>query len=94
MAFALEFVAVAFAWAFFGWNAPADHQPDLRLRQRLRPASVPMFILMALIMDRSGVAQDLFKAVSVWAGGMPGGVGLVTMITAVLAATRRHRRRE
>jgi len=47
-------------------------------------ASVPMFILMASILERSGVANDLFDAVHVWAGGIPGGVGVATMLMAVL----------
>jgi tripartite ATP-independent transporter DctM subunit len=47
-------------------------------------ASVPMFILMASILERSGVAHDLFDAVHVWAGGIPGGVGVATMLMAVL----------
>jgi tripartite ATP-independent transporter DctM subunit len=87
MAFALGFVAVAFAWAFFGWNA-------LQLiTSRIYGfvsvyvlLSVPMFLLMAAIMDRSGVARDLYDAMSVWAGGLPGGVGLMTLIAAVFMA--------
>jgi tripartite ATP-independent transporter DctM subunit len=47
-------------------------------------ASVPMFILMASLLERSGVAQELFKAVHVWAGGIRGGVGVATMLMAVL----------
>ena len=47
-------------------------------------ASVPMFILMASILERSGVAQDLFNAVHIWAGGIKGGVGVATMFMAVL----------
>jgi tripartite ATP-independent transporter DctM subunit len=47
-------------------------------------ASVPMFILMASILERSGVAHDLFNAVHIWAGGLPGGVGVATMLMAVL----------
>jgi tripartite ATP-independent transporter DctM subunit len=46
--------------------------------------SVPMFIMMASIMERSGVAKDLFAAMRVWAGGMPGGLGIQTMIAATL----------
>ena len=87
MAFALGFVAVAFAFAFFGWNA-------LQLiTSRIYGfvsvyvlLSVPMFLLMAAIMDRSGVARDLYDAMSVWAGGLPGGVGLMTLIAAVFMA--------
>jgi tripartite ATP-independent transporter DctM subunit len=87
MAFALGFVAVAAAFAFFGWNA-------LQLiTSRIYGfvtvyvlLSVPMFLLMAAIMDRSGVARDLYDAMSVWAGGLPGGVGLMTLVAAVFMA--------
>jgi TRAP-type mannitol/chloroaromatic compound transport system permease large subunit len=47
-------------------------------------ASVPMFILMASLLERSGVANDLFGAVHIWAGGLPGGVGVATVLMAVL----------
>ena len=47
-------------------------------------ASVPMFILRAALLERSGVAQELFTAVHVWAGGIRGGVGVATMLMAVL----------
>ncbi|HLT02227.1 MAG TPA: TRAP transporter large permease subunit, partial [Geminicoccaceae bacterium] len=58
MAFALGFVAVGCAFAFFGWNA-------LQLiTSRIYGfvsvyvlIAVPMFLLMAAIMDRSGVAR-------------------------------------
>ena len=35
--------------------------------------SVPLFVLMAGILQRSGVANQLFRAVNVWAGGVRGG---------------------
>jgi tripartite ATP-independent transporter DctM subunit len=46
--------------------------------------AVPMFILMASIMERCGVAKDLFSAMRVWAGGLPGGVAIQTMIVATI----------
>jgi len=46
--------------------------------------AVPMFILMASIMERSGVAKDLFSAMRVWAGGLPGGLAIQTMIVATI----------
>ena len=36
--------------------------------------AVPMFILMASLMERTGVARDLYRAMHVWAGGLRGGV--------------------
>jgi tripartite ATP-independent transporter DctM subunit len=46
--------------------------------------SVPMFVMMASIMERSGVAKDLFDAMRVWAGRLPGGLAIQTMVAATL----------
>ena len=46
--------------------------------------AVPMFVLMASIMERSGVARDLYRAFHVWAGEMRGGVAVVTILVAVI----------
>lgn len=49
-------------------------------------ASVPMFVLMAAILERAGVARDLYDAMHVWAGRLRGGVALQTMVAAVVMA--------
>lgn len=49
-------------------------------------ASVPMFVLMASILERAGVARDLYDAMHVWAGRLRGGVALQTMVAAVFMA--------
>lgn len=46
--------------------------------------SVPMFIMMASLMERSGVAKDLFDAMRVWAGRVRGGLAVQTMIAATI----------
>jgi tripartite ATP-independent transporter DctM subunit len=48
--------------------------------------SVPMFILMASILERSGVAHDLFRAMHVWAGGLKGGLAVQTTVAATIMA--------
>lgn len=48
--------------------------------------AVPMFVFMASIFERSGVARDLFRAMHVWAGGLRGGLALQTLMVAVLIA--------
>jgi tripartite ATP-independent transporter DctM subunit len=87
MAFALGIVAVGFAWAFIGWGAL------LLIASRIYGfvnvyvlIAVPMFLLMASIMDRSGVAKDLYDAMNVWAGRLPGGIAVMTLIAAVFMA--------
>jgi tripartite ATP-independent transporter DctM subunit len=46
--------------------------------------SVPLFILMASLLERSGVARDLYQAVYVWSGRVAGGVGVVSIGVAVV----------
>lgn len=48
--------------------------------------SVPMFLLMASILDKSGVAHDLYEALKIWAGRLPGGVAVMTLIAASVMA--------
>ena len=87
LAFALGIVAVFFATAFFGVHAL------LLISSRIYGfvtvyvlIAVPLFLLMASIMDKSGVARDLYDAISVWAGGLPGGVAAMTLFAAVFMA--------
>ena len=48
---------------------------------------VPLFMLMAHIMTRGGVGDDLFDFVHVWLKHLPGGLAMTTVITcAVFAA--------
>lgn len=46
--------------------------------------AVPMFVMMASFMEKSGVASDLYRAFHVWAGSLRGGVGVVTIFVAVI----------
>ncbi|MBA3478801.1 MAG: TRAP transporter large permease subunit [Lautropia sp.] len=48
--------------------------------------SVPLFVFMACILERSGIAEDIFSAVTAWAGGVPGGLAVAVIITSTLMA--------
>ncbi|MFV0335948.1 MAG: TRAP transporter large permease subunit [Tropicimonas sp.] len=48
--------------------------------------AVPFFVLMAAILERAGVAEDLFDAMSVLAGNLRGGVAIQTVVVAVILA--------
>jgi len=87
LAFVTGLIAVIFGIGLFGPNSL------LLISSRIYSfmneyvlVSVPMFILMASIMERSGVAQDLFKAMHVWAGGLRGGLAVQTTIAATIMA--------
>jgi tripartite ATP-independent transporter DctM subunit len=84
-AYATGIVACGFALSLFGPNAlTLVASRTYSFMTEFVLASVPMFILMASLLERSGVARDLFKAMHIWAGGIRGGVGVATMFMAVL----------
>ena len=48
--------------------------------------AVPLFVFMASILERAGVAEDLFNAMSIVAGDLRGGVAVQTTLVAVVMA--------
>ena len=48
--------------------------------------AVPLFILMSTFMEKAGIAEDLFEAMSVWGNSIPGSVGVQTMVAAIFLA--------
>jgi len=48
--------------------------------------AVPFFVLMASILERAGIAEDLFDAMSIFAGNLRGGVAVQTTVVAVILA--------
>jgi tripartite ATP-independent transporter DctM subunit len=48
--------------------------------------AVPLFVLMACILEGSGVARDLYRAMHVFAGALPGGLAVQTVLVAVIMA--------
>ena len=76
IAFATGFIAVVFCAVF----ADLDSLAIVTFRtygfvNSYVLLSVPMFLMMASILDKSGVAHDLYEALKIWAGRLPGGVG-------------------
>ncbi len=48
--------------------------------------AVPLFVLMASILEKAGIAEDLFDAMSIFAGNLRGGVAVQTIAVAVIMA--------
>lgn len=49
--------------------------------------AIPLFMFMALILERTGVAQALFRMIHLWSGGLRGGLAIGTvMICAMFGA--------
>jgi TRAP-type mannitol/chloroaromatic compound transport system permease large subunit len=48
--------------------------------------SVPLFIFMASLLERSGIAKDMYESLNVWLSRTRGGIAIVTSIMAVIMA--------
>ena len=48
--------------------------------------SVPLFIFMAALLERSGIAKEMYNALNFWLSGVRGGIAIVTSIMAVIMA--------
>ncbi len=88
----LAFVTAAVALFFlFGWFG-VDAIPLITSRMYSFVTSyvflaVPMFVLMAAMLDRSGIAHDLFDAMRLFARKLRGGVAIQTLVVAVILAS-------
>ncbi len=85
LAFATGLIGVGFTAGLFGLDGLQLVASRIySFMNEYALVSVPMFVMMASILERSGVARDLFDAMRAWAGGFPGGLGIQTMVAATL----------
>ncbi|ETX28850.1 TRAP transporter large permease [Roseivivax isoporae] len=87
LAFVTLLVALVFALGWFGPMAvPLITSRVYSFVGSFVFVSVPMFVLMAAILDRSGIARDLFDAMRLVGGRLRGGVAIQTIFVAVILA--------
>ena len=48
--------------------------------------SVPLFIFMACLLERSGIARDMYNSINIWLSRTRGGIAIVTAIMAIIMA--------
>ena len=88
LAFATGAVAVMFAYALFGLpGLTLVISRVFTLMGNYVLVSVPLFIFMACILERAGVADAIFRAVHVWFGAVPGGLAVAVIFSCALMAT-------
>lgn len=88
LAFVTGLVALIFTVGWFGPNAiPLVISRVYGFITEYSLVAVPMFVFMASLLDRSGIAKDLFNGMRVLAGRMPGGVALQTLVVGFFLAT-------
>jgi len=87
LAFATGAVAVVFTWFLFGVpGLTLVVSRVFTLMGNYVLVSVPLFIFMACILERAGVAEAIFRAVHVWSGRLPGGLAVAVVISCGLMA--------
>jgi len=87
LVFVLGGVAVVFT--YFLWGPSALYMIATRTFGGMSAfilVATPMFIFMANMLERSGVADDLYNAMHQWVGGLRGGLAMGTVLICVLFA--------
>ncbi|WP_207498750.1 TRAP transporter large permease [Tritonibacter horizontis] len=87
LAWVTGLVALVFTFGWFGPMAlPLVTSRIFGFITEYSLVAIPMFILMAALLDRSGIAKSLFNGMRILAGRLPGGVAVQTLIVAILMA--------
>ncbi|MCB1438490.1 MAG: TRAP transporter large permease subunit [Nitratireductor sp.] len=80
-------VSVLMAVAFFGPRGLFLVSSNAAgLLEKYTLVAIPFFVLMASVLERAGIAEDLFDAMSIFAGNLRGGVAIQTVVVAVILA--------
>ncbi|MFC0266776.1 TRAP transporter large permease [Kushneria aurantia] len=87
IAFSLILVSVAAGWFSFGpmifqqlYGSMYSASTNYIL------SSIPLFVLMGAILEKSGIAKNLFEAIQIWIGRLPGGLAVTTILMAAIFA--------
>ncbi|WP_417522878.1 TRAP transporter large permease [Marinovum sp.] len=87
LAFVTGLIAILFTIAWFGpMGVPLVSSRIYSFVNEYVLVAIPMFVLMASLLDRSGMARDLYDAMRLIAGRIKGGVAVQTLVAAVFLA--------
>lgn len=87
LAYLTGFVAMFFAIGWFGPNVlPLLTSRIYSFVGEYTLIAVPMFVLMASLLDRTNIARDLYNAMQFFGGRIKGGVAVQTLVVAVFLA--------
>src|SRR5207247_10509677 len=87
LAFATGAVAVFFAVLLFGWpGLTLIVGRVFTLMGNYVLVSVPLFVFMACVLERAGIAEVIFRAAHVWSGRMPGGLAVAVVLSCGMMA--------
>lgn len=83
--------AIGLGFSIWLWGGPASAATVIfttyNVMKMFILVAIPLFIFMGVVLELSGIADDLYETVYKWMGGLRGGLGMGTIIIcAVIAA--------
>lgn len=88
LTFVLGGVSVIFL--YFTWGFDSFYMVATQIwgtMESFTLVAIPLFVFMAMVLERTGVAKDLYRMMHLWFGGLRGGLAIGTLvICAVFAA--------
>lgn len=87
VAFALSGTALLFGYAVFQNAVIFQFMEKIEdIASNYVLAAVPLFVFMGTMLERSGIAEQLYEAVHLWTRRLPGGLALGTVVMCVIFA--------
>ena len=87
LVFVLGGVAVTFL--YFTWGPEAFYILGARMWGTMNSftlLAIPLYIFMAMLLERAGVAQNLYRMMHLWWGGVRGGLAIGTVFICTIFA--------
>ena len=86
---ALSLISIAFVFGLITFGDAVFYQFISKIEgiaSNFILAAVPLFIFMGSMLERSGIAQQLFSAIHMWTKRLPGGLAIGTIIMCIIFA--------
>ncbi|GMG82423.1 TRAP transporter large permease subunit [Paralimibaculum aggregatum] len=86
---ALSLLGVAFGFGLYAFGDAVFFQFVQKIEDvasNFVLAAVPLFVFMGSMLERSGIAKELFSAVHLWTRRLPGGLAIGTVIMCIIFA--------
>lgn len=87
LAFVLGGVSVVFL--YFTWGFDSFYLVASQIWSTMGSftlVAIPLFVFMAMILERTGVARDLYRMMHLWFGGVRGGLAIGTLVICAIFA--------
>ena len=81
--------SIGIIFSFFLWGPGSLSMvifPTYGLMNVFVLSAIPLFIFMGLVLQKAGIADEMFEAIYKWSGGLNGGLGVGTIVVCAIIA--------